>query len=208
MELIIYALLAAFIFSRLYHSLGRSTGRSTNINFSNLIDILEKNKAKVEEDDVGKYIDSADENMMNAYKEILKVDKNFSIVNFIQSSSIVFGMIIKYFNQGNLTQLKRFVDNDLYNSFAEKIANRNTITASEIVSIITQKITEIKIVKNVAFISVYFLSEQFNFSKNDKGEIIAGDTSTINKVEDVWQFKRTINASDPTWLLVSIKNNA
>ncbi|KLT22279.1 Tim44-like domain protein [Wolbachia endosymbiont of Armadillidium vulgare str. wVulC] len=27
---------------------------------------------------------------------------------------------------------------------------------------------------------------------------------TINKVEDVWQFKKNINSSDPAWVLVSI----
>ncbi len=206
MELIVYALLAAFIFSRLYNSLGRSTGRSTHINFNKLVDILEKNT--VEESNIERYIDNTDENM-TAYREILKKDKDFSIDNFIQASSKVFEMIINHFNHGNLTQLKHLVDNDLYNSFAEKITSRGTVDQSTvIVSIVTQKITEIKIVRNVVFISVYFLSEQINFSKNDKGEIIAGDTSTINRIEDVWQFKRNVNISDPTWLLTSIKNDA
>ncbi len=206
MELIVYALLAAFIFARLYNSLGRSTSRSPSINFNKLVDVLEKNK--VEENNVDRYIDNTDNNM-TAYTEILKKDKDFSIDNFIQASSKVFEMIIEYFNKGNLTQLKRLVDNDLYNSFAEKITSRDTVDQfTVIVSIVTQKITEIKIVRNVVFISVYFLSEQINFSKNNKGEIIAGDTSTINKIEDVWQFKRNINASDQTWLLTSTKNDA
>ncbi|OEY86724.1 hypothetical protein BIY23_02605 [Wolbachia pipientis] len=204
MELVIYALLAAFIFLRLYNSLGKSTGRSINLSFSKLVDNLERNKV---ETNVDHYIDHADKNMA-PYKEILKKNKDFAIADFMQGASMAFEMIIKYFNQGNLTQLKQLLDRNLYNSFVEKVTNRQTINESIIVSIITQKITEIKVVKNIAFISVYFLSEQINFSKNDQGEIIKGDTHTINQVKDTWQFKKNINSSDPIWLLVSIKNDA
>ncbi len=86
----------------------------------------------------------------------------------------------------------------------DKIKHRKEIHESIIVSIVSQKILEIKLVKNVVFIAVYFLSEQIHFVKNGEGDIISGSMSTINKVEDVWQFKKNINSSDPTWLLVSI----
>jgi hypothetical protein len=58
--------------------------------------------------------------------------------------------------------------------------------------------------QSTVVIAVYFLSEQINFVKNDKGDIISGSTSTINKVEDVWQFKKNVTSSDPSWLLTSI----
>ncbi|MDX5527349.1 MAG: Tim44/TimA family putative adaptor protein, partial [Wolbachia endosymbiont of Andrena nigroaenea] len=108
------------------------------------------------------------------------------------------------FNQGNLSQLKPLLDKDLYDNFAEKIKHRKEVHESIIVSIVSQKILEIKLVKNTVFIAVYFLSEQINFVKNNEGDIISGSTSTINKVEDVWQFKKNVNSSDPSWLLVSI----
>nr|WP_238580419.1 TIM44-like domain-containing protein [Wolbachia endosymbiont of Armadillidium vulgare] len=82
--------------------------------------------------------------------------------------------------------------------------HRQEIHESIIVSIASQKILEIKLVKNVIFIAVYFLSEQINFVKNNEGDVISGSMFTINKVEDVWQFKKNINSSDPAWVLVSI----
>ncbi len=96
------------------------------------------------------------------------------------------------------------MDKDLYNNFAKKIKHRKEMHESIIVSIVSQKILEIKLIKNVVFIAVYFLSEQINFVKNNKGDIISGSTSTINKVEDVWQFKKNVNSSVSSWLLVSI----
>ncbi|WP_265043859.1 Tim44/TimA family putative adaptor protein [Wolbachia endosymbiont (group A) of Scambus nigricans] len=201
-ELVIYALLAAFIFSRLYNSLGRSA----NLNLKKLTSVLDVSRSREEVvENIEGYIDSNDENSIKVtYEQILKKNKDFSISHFIEGSSIAFELIIKYFNQGNLSQLKSLLDKDLYNNFVEKIKHRKEIHDSIIVSIVSQKILEIKLVKNAVFIVVYFLSEQINFVKNNEGDIISGSTSTINKVEDVWQFKKNVNSSDPSWLLVSI----
>ncbi|MFP3035829.1 MAG: Tim44/TimA family putative adaptor protein [Wolbachia sp.] len=201
-ELVIYALLAAFVFLWLYNSLGKST----NLNLKKLtgaLDISQSREDVVE--NIEDYIDSNDKNAIKAtYEQILQKNKNFSISHFMEGSSIAFELIIKYFNQGNLSQLKPLLDKNLYNNFAEKIRHRKEIQESIIVSIVSQKILEIKLVKNIVFIAVYFLSEQINFVKNDKGDIISGSTSTINKVEDVWQFKKNITSSNPSWLLTSI----
>ncbi len=201
-ELVIYTLLAAFIFSRLYNSLGRSA----NLNLKKLTSVLDVSRSKEDVvENIESYIDSNDENSIKVtYEQILKKNKDFSISHFIEGSSIAFELIIKYFNQGNLSQLKPLLDKDLYDNFAEKIKHRKEVHESIIVSIVSQKILEIKLVKNTVFIAVYFLSEQINFVKNNEGDVISGSTSTINKVEDVWQFKKNINSSDPSWLLVSI----
>ncbi|WP_025264150.1 Tim44/TimA family putative adaptor protein [Wolbachia endosymbiont of Onchocerca volvulus] len=204
-ELVIYALLAAFIFSRLYNSLGRLTNSNLR-KLTNVLDISQSNKDVAE--DIEDYINSNDKNSIKAtYKQILQKNKDFSISYFMEGSSIAFELIIKYFNQGNLLKLKPLLDKGLYNNFAEKIRHRKETHESIIVSITSQKILEIKLVKNVVFITVYFLSEQINFIKDDNGNIVSGSTSTINRVEDMWQFKKNINSSDPSWLLVSINYN-
>lgn len=204
-ELVIYTLLAAFIFSRLYNSLGRSA----NLNLKKLTSVLDVSRSKEDVvENIEGYIDSNDENSIKVtYEQILKKNKDFSISHFIEGSSIAFELIIKYFNQGNLFQLKSLLDKDLYNNFVEKIKHRKEVYESIIVSVVSQKILEIKLVKNVVFIAVYFLSEQINFIKDSSENIISGSTSTINKVEDVWQFKKNVNSSDPSWLLVSIHYN-
>lgn len=207
-ELIVYALLAAFIFSRLYNSLGRST----NINLKKLTNVLDISISREEDvvENIEDYVDSKYAEPIKAvYEQILQKNKNFSISHFMEGSSIAFELIIKYFNRGDLTQLKSLVDKDLYSNFAEKIKRRKGLNENHesiIVSIASQKILEIKLVKNLVFIGVYFLSEQINFVKNDKGEVISGSVSTINKVEDVWQFKKNLSSSNLNWLLISINH--
>ncbi|WP_395463284.1 Tim44/TimA family putative adaptor protein [Wolbachia endosymbiont of Cantharis cryptica] len=201
-ELVIYALLAAFVFSRLYNSLGKST----NLNLKKLTNVLDRSQSREDVvENIEDYIDSNNKNSIKAtYEQILQKNKDFSIFHFMEGASIAFELIIKCFNQGNLSQLKSLLDKDLYNNFAEKIKHRKEVHESIIVSIISQKVLEIKLVKNVVFIAVHFLSEQINFVKNDKGDITSGSTSTINKIEDVWQFKKSVTSSNPSWLLVSI----
>ncbi|WFW29692.1 MAG: Tim44/TimA family putative adaptor protein [Wolbachia endosymbiont of Menacanthus eurysternus] len=203
-ELVIYALLAAFIFSRLYNSLGRST--SSNIKkLTNIIDANQEEKNIVENVENYIYNDTDSSSIKATYEQILQINKNFSIFNFMKGSSLVFELVIKYYNQGNLPKLKPLLDKELYSNFVEKIKYRKEVQESIIVSIITQKILEIKLIKDTVHIVVYFLSDQINFIKNDKGEIISGNTSTINKVEDIWQFKKNITFSNPKWLLTSVE---
>lgn len=205
-ELVVYALLAALIFSRLYNSLGKST----NVNLKKLSSVLEIAHGKEESslENIEDYIDNTEkDSIKTTYKQILNKNKDFSLSHFMKGSSIAFELIIKYFNQGNLAQLKPLVDKDLYNSFVEKIEHHKEVGEgheSIIISIVSQKVIEMKLVKNMAFISVYFLSEQINFVKDSSGNIVSGSTSKINKVEDIWQFKKNINSLSPNWLLVSI----
>lgn len=69
-ELVIYALLAAFIFSRLYNSLGRST----NLNLKKLTNVLDVSRSKEDVvENIESYIDSNDENSIKVtYEQILK----------------------------------------------------------------------------------------------------------------------------------------
>lgn len=152
-----------------------------------------------------------DQSNSEVYEQILKRDKNFSISHFIQGTSIACELIIKYYNHGDLENLKPLISKDLFNDFSKKIKQREKlgeIHESVIVSIISQEIVEMQLVKNTLFISVKFLSEQINFVQDNNGNILSGSRSTVNKFEDIWQFSRNIHSSDPGWLLISINKKA
>lgn len=74
-ELVIYTLLAAFIFSRLYNSLGRSA----NLNLKKLTSVLDVSRSKEDVvENIEGYIDSNDENSIKVtYEQILKKTKIF-----------------------------------------------------------------------------------------------------------------------------------
>ncbi len=74
-ELVIYALLAAFIFSRLYNSLGRSA----NLNLKNLTSVLDVSRSREDVvENIEGYIDSSDKNSIKVtYEQILKKKQRF-----------------------------------------------------------------------------------------------------------------------------------
>ncbi|WP_339048684.1 Tim44/TimA family putative adaptor protein [Candidatus Mesenet endosymbiont of Phosphuga atrata] len=208
-ELAVYALIAVFIFSRLYHSLGKAPILGFKNQHSNVID----NHAKIEDEEskdenITDYIDQNNGDLIKAGITAIKSkDKNFSVKSFMRGASTAFDLIIKAFNIGNLEQLKSLLDSNLYSLFEQEIKKHKELSEiheSTIVSIKSQKIIEVKLVKNTAFIAVNFLSEQINYAKNQSGELISGSISKINKVEDTWQFKKNITSSKPKWLLTSI----
>lgn len=209
LELAIYALIAVFIFSRLYHSLGKAP----ILGFKNQHNSIVDNRIKTEDEEnqdenITDYIDQNNDDLIKAGIAAIKSkDKNFSVKSFTRGAHAVFDLIIKAFNIGNLEQLKSLLDSNLYSLFEQEIKKHQElgeIHESTIVSIKSQKIVEVKLVRNTAFIAVNFLSEQINYIKNQSGEVISGSISKINKVKDTWQFKRNITSSKPKWLLTSI----
>ncbi len=90
-----------------------------------------------------------------------------------------------------MSQLKPLLDKDLYDNFAEKIKHRKEVHESIIVSIVSQKDFRNKASKKTQCLLQYIsFQSKINFVKNNEGDIISGSTSTINKVEDVWQFQK------------------
>ncbi|WP_333023319.1 Tim44/TimA family putative adaptor protein [Wolbachia endosymbiont of Pentidionis agamae] len=208
-EFAIYALVAALILSRLYNSLGKSQNPSLR-KMHAVIEDVKVNKEKEESlsDNIDDYTNSYNRsNIKDVLYQVLKKDKNLSIAYFIKGSSKVFELIIKHFSDGNIEQIKDLMVKNLYNDLTKKLKvlqesgdNKKSI----IVSIISQKIIEIKLVKNLAYIAVHFLSEQINFTQDKQGNVTLGSKSKINKVEDIWQFQKNIGSADQKWLLVSI----
>ena len=57
-----------------------------------------------------------------------------------------------------------------------------------------------------ASIYVAFDSQQINYSEDENGKVINGDKGTINKVAELWQFKKNFSDDNKQWLLVNIEN--
>ena len=53
-----------------------------------------------------------------------------------------------------------------------------------------------------ARLTVKFLTEQVNVLRNAADEVIDGDPSSVDKINDVWTFERDMRMRDPNWQLV------
>ena len=62
--------------------------------------------------------------------------------------------------------------------------------------------TRLRMDNRTAFVTVSFLTEQVNVTRNKEGQVTDGDPNRVTEVHDVWTFARNTRARDPNWTLV------
>ena len=58
----------------------------------------------------------------------------------------------------------------------------------------------------IAFITVKFVTEQVNVTRDRNDEVIEGDPNHVANVTDIWTFARNTRARDPNWTLVETRS--
>ncbi|MGN7679049.1 MAG: Tim44/TimA family putative adaptor protein [Anaplasma sp.] len=211
-ELAIYAFVAAFIFFRLYSSLGKASSvsfQSSCIQPENIGDELAESDANSESPDVpidsvieGEFVGQAS-SILAAIKERCR---DFSIRHFMEGSAAAFELIVKALNEGNTGLLSSLLNSRMYESFVKEIERRKDaghVHEDVVVAITSQKITAAELVGNLATITVRFITEQINVVRNTAGEIVEGSVSKINVIEDTWKFEKDVTATARRWYLAS-----
>ena len=201
-DILIFGIIAVFLIFRLKNILGTKTGfEKSNINektqdkqFTNVVSL------KSEKNDLNN----------KELNDILNVDPNFNINDFLSGSKNFFRMVLESFVSGNLENIKNFTKPSVFKSFKTAIDERNSEQETLIIdlkSIKENKITKAKITKSSIKLNVIFETFQIRalLDKNDK--IIDGNSENEILVKDEWVFERKINDNNPNWTLVETKSN-
>ncbi len=223
-DIIFFALVAAFIAIKLFSVLGKkdsddeiqeiirkheqaSAGVNAEANVKKApaqIIIGDKNpKDEPEIIDEVSYSDSTKQNLA----EISSKDANFKVNNFVYGAKLAFEMVFKAYSTNDKETLKHLLANNIFETLTQKIANNLSDGKKEernIVSIDAKEITSAELNNNIAKIRLKVLSEQINLIRDLEGNIIAGNPSQIEIVEDEWEFERNIKSLSPNWLITSL----
>ena len=54
-----------------------------------------------------------------------------------------------------------------------------------------------------ARVTVKFVSQQINVTKDQEGRIVDGDPSEVANITDIWTFARQVKSRDPNWVLIA-----
>jgi predicted lipid-binding transport protein (Tim44 family) len=57
-----------------------------------------------------------------------------------------------------------------------------------------------------AQVTVRFVSEQINVLRNAEGQVVDGNPNEVQKVIDLWTFRRNTKSNDPNWQLVKTES--
>lgn len=140
-----------------------------------------------------------------ALTQIRLADSNFEPNGFIEGAKSAFEMIVTAFAQGDTATLRPLLADDVYDNFAAAIRGRQDAKQTletTLIGIKSAEIIEARMEGRTAFVTVKFVSEQVNVTRNAAGEVVDGDANRVTILTDVWTFARNTRSTDPNWALV------
>lgn len=213
LEIVILAMIAAFLGLRLYAVLGR--------------------RAEHEEESVPQRFDAADnarpapqavpaaaaparmielEGVMPAVergvREIAAADRNFDLPSFMEGAKGAYEMVLEAFWQSDRETLRDLCDDDVYEGFVGAIDAReeaghkleNKLIRIEEARIHSASLDESRFGKT-ARIAVLFVADIAAVTRDAAGNVVAGSLDDAVESRDVWTFSRNLASRDPNWIL-------
>ena len=211
LEIVILAMIAAFLGLRLYSVLGR--------------------RAEHEEESIPQRFDAGDnasapgsiapqatqpvppraielEGVMPAVergvREIAAADRGFDISQFMQGAKGAYEMVLEAFWNGDRETLRDLCDDDVYEGFIAAIDEREAAghtLDNKLIRIEETRIHSASLDKRMARIAILFVADIAAVTRDADGNVIAGSLDDAIESRDVWTFSRNVGSNDPHWLL-------
>lgn len=138
-------------------------------------------------------------------REISAADPRFDITAFLQGAKEAYRMILEAFWKGDRETLKALCDPDVYASFAAAIDAREQAghtLDNKLVRIEDTRIHSATLEGRTAQVAVLFVSDIAAVTRDKDGNVVAGSLDDAVESRDVWTFARDVTSASPDWLLV------
>ena len=137
-------------------------------------------------------------------RDIAAADRRFDALSFLQGARGAYRMTLEAFWRGDREQLAQLCDRDVYEGFTAAIDARET--AGETLDNRLVRIEDATVVDAVldgatARITVRFTADIAAVTRDAAGTVIAGSLDDAIEARDLWTFSRDVNAAGPDWLL-------
>lgn len=143
-------------------------------------------------------------------QDIAATDRDFNIDAFLDGAQEAFAMIVEAFAKADRETLKDLLDPGVYAAFEGAITEREkrgeTMTA-EIQSIRKAEITEARLQRNTAHITIRFEALELTCTKDSDGRVVSGHPDKASVMRDVWVFARDIKSRDPRWFVAETRGD-
>lgn len=209
LDLILFAAFALYMGIKLYKALG---DKKYDNDFDSAQNVKRKYNDNVVEGAFEEVEDNYDEvaknhgqDIADQVKQLHKIDRYFTEKSFIEGAKYAFEIIFGAISQNDKKALSGLLSKDLYNSFANAIESRKKSTNIEQITLIAILDPVIREISTNGFhtkITAEMSSEQVSVIKDADGNIIAGDSSHVENITELWTFARNFKSSDPNWELI------
>ena len=222
-DIILFAMIAAFLILRLRGVLGRRDGHEGGYHDPVKADPREErtddsvvqlpsHNPDVYEEPEPVAADSglteealADEVLMEGIAGLRAADPGFNVEDFLVGARVAFEMILGAYASGDRGTLKNLLGPEVYDNFRSAIDDREAAgheMEETLVGIRAADIVEAYMDGPHAHVTVKYLSEQVHVLRDSEGHVIEGNPNQVADVVDFWTFARDTGSRDPNWNLV------
>ena len=208
-DIIFFAAVALFIAFRLRNVLGRRTGHERRPEASTVTPNARDNVVSLpnrEEQAEAAFSHIDDDDLRQGLTAIRRADPDFDLEGFLMGARQAFEMIVDAFARGDTEALRPLLADDVYAGFKEAIEQRHAADETletEVVAIKQADAVEARLDGTWALVTVRFVSDQVNVTRDAEGNIVDGDPEQLAEIVDLWTFGRDTASRDPNWELVS-----
>jgi len=220
-DIILFAMIAAFLVLRLRSVLGRRTGneRRRELFVRRTAPIADKpapekmatpgdpDKDMTSLAPAGKPADA----VADGLSRIRRADPSFDPSQFLEGARTAFEMIVSAYAKGDKAGLRPLLSDEVYQPFAatidERAAAKETFETSDLrlddAEIVDADLVDANLAGRTARVTVKLASRQINVTRAMDGSIVDGDPDHPVEKTDYWTFVRDTGSADPNWVLVA-----
>jgi predicted lipid-binding transport protein (Tim44 family) len=212
-DIILFAMVAAFLILRLRSVLGRRTGHERRP------DSISR-PAEPAGDKIGNVVPLAahgpappplpttkpPDAVAAGLERIRSADPGFDPAGFLEGARTAFEMIVAAFAAGDKARLRPLLSDEVYKPFSDAIVEREAAgetLETRILQLKSIDIVEAGLAGRMARVTVKFVTDQVNVLRAHDGSVVDGHPEDPAEKTDFWTFARDTRSPDPNWALVT-----
>jgi predicted lipid-binding transport protein (Tim44 family) len=209
-EIVILALIAAFLGLRLYSVLGRRAEHEEEP----VPTRFERGEgaapprtaasAAPEQPRASRDLAGFAPDIEQGLRDISVADRRFDLLTFLEGARAAYAMVLEAFWRGDKDELRQLCDDDVYQGFEAAIDARTAAGESldhRLIRIEDTVVHAASLDGRIARIAVRFLADIAAVTRDKDGTVVAGSLDDAVESRDIWTFSRDVTSAAPDWVL-------
>ncbi|MEM9310732.1 MAG: Tim44/TimA family putative adaptor protein [Pseudomonadota bacterium] len=137
-------------------------------------------------------------------REIASADSRFELGSFIEGARGAYEMVLEAFWEGDRETLRELCDDDVFDGFSAAIDAREAAgetLENSLIRVEETRIHSASLDGRIARIAVLFVADIAAVTRDHEGNVVAGSLDDAIESRDVWTFTRDVRSKDPNWIL-------
>ena len=210
-EIVILALIAAFLGLRLYSVLGRRAEHeeepvSTRFERGEGANAprAAAPAAAPELPRAGRDLAGSPPAIEQGLRDISVADRRFDLLAFLEGAKAAYAMVLEAFWRGDKDDLRQLCDDDVYQSFAGAIDAREAAGETldhRLIRIEDTVVHSARLDGRIARVAVRFTADIAAVTRDKDGTVVSGSLDDAIESRDIWTFARDVTSAAPDWVL-------